>query len=91
MDGFVQQQNLVGARCLMKAPFVCVQDELGRNSHDAMGYHTDAEIPNYWSYARHFVLQDHLFEGYRSWSFPSHLDLVSEWVAVCTDPHNAMT
>ena len=30
--------------------------------HDAVGYHTADEIPNYWAYAKHFVLQDHLFE-----------------------------
>ena len=27
-----------------------------------MGYHTAAEIPNYWAYAKNFVLQDHMFE-----------------------------
>jgi phospholipase C len=59
-----------------------------------MGYHTAAELPNYWAYAQHFVLQDHLFEGERSWSVPSHLDLVSEWAAICTnqlDPSTCAT
>src|SRR5579859_5538081 len=28
---------------------------------DVMGYHTGAEIPNYWKYAKDFVLQDHMF------------------------------
>src|SRR5438309_2160578 len=37
------------------------------------------------------VLQDHLFEGVRSWSLPSHLDMVSGWSARCSDPHDPMT
>ena len=32
-----------------------------------MGYHTAAEIPNYWKYARDFVLDDHMFEAVESW------------------------
>ena len=30
---------------------------------DVMGYHTGADIPNYWAYARDFVLQDHMFQS----------------------------
>jgi phospholipase C len=52
---------------------------------DVMGYHTAAEIPNYWAYAHHFVLQDHMFEPTNSWSWPSHLYLVSNWSATCTN------
>jgi phospholipase C len=52
-----------------------------------MGYHTGQDIPNYWAYARDFVLQDHMFEPNASWSLPSHLFLVSEWSAHCTT-HN---
>jgi phospholipase C len=86
MDGFIHLQRLP-PNCL-KVPLTdgnCrgLADEVGR--HDAVGFHTDSEIPNYWAYARHFVLQDHLFEGVRSWSWPAHLDLTSEWVAICTD------
>jgi len=29
---------------------------------DVMGYHDAREIPNYWAYAKYFVLQDHMFE-----------------------------
>ena len=32
-------------------------------SPDVMGYHDWHEIPNYWAYARNFVLQDHMFES----------------------------
>jgi phospholipase C len=51
---------------------------------DVMGYHDAREIPNYWAYARHFVLQDHMFEPNASWSLPSHLFTVSEWSASCS-------
>ena len=49
-----------------------------------MGYHDAREIPNYWSYARHFVLQDRMFEPNASWSLPAHLFLTSEWSARCS-------
>jgi phospholipase C len=49
-----------------------------------MGYHDWHEIPNYWAYAKHFVLQDHLFEPDTSWSLPQHLFMVSGWSARCS-------
>jgi phospholipase C len=54
-----------------------------------MGYHTGADIPNYWRYAHDFVLQDHMFEAVQSWSLPAHLFMVSEWSAVCSNPYAA--
>ena len=50
---------------------------------DVMGYHDWREIPNYWAYARNFVLQDHMFQSDSSWSLPAHLYLVSGWSASC--------
>ena len=38
---------------------------------DVMGYHDAREIPNYWTYAHDFVLQDHMFEPNASWSLPA--------------------
>jgi phospholipase C len=84
MDGFVWQQTEGAARRCGNNP-KCAGLSEGVLRHDVMGYHTAAELPNYWAYAQHFVLQDHLFEGERSWSVPSHLDLVSEWAAICTN------
>ncbi|HEX9034822.1 MAG TPA: alkaline phosphatase family protein [Streptosporangiaceae bacterium] len=55
-----------------------------------MGYHTATDIPNYWAYARHFVLNSHMFEAAHSWSLPSHLYLLSGWSARCT-PGNPMS
>ena len=51
---------------------------------DVMGHHVGSDIPNYWAYAKHFVLQDHMFEAPGSWSLPSHLYEVSGWSARCT-------
>src|SRR5207247_8086517 len=53
---------------------------------DVMGYHDAREIPNYWTYAREFVLQDHMFEPDFGPSQSSHLYLVSGWSARCTHP-----
>ena len=53
---------------------------------DVMGYHTAAEIPNYWTYAKDFALDDHMFEPVASWSLPDHLYLVSGWSAKCSNP-----
>jgi len=36
-----------------------------------MGWHDAREIPNYWTYAENFVLQDKMFEPNASWSLPS--------------------
>jgi phospholipase C len=54
------------------------------NVPDVMGWHDAREIPNYWAYAEHFVLQDRMFESAFSWSLPSHLFAVSAWSASCS-------
>jgi phospholipase C len=51
---------------------------------DVVGYHDGREIPNYWTYAREFALQDRMFEPDTTWSLPAHLFQVSEWSARCT-------
>jgi len=56
-----------------------------------MGYHTAQEIPNYWKYAKDFVLQDHMFEPDASWSLPEHLFQVSEWSAKCNQAGQPMS
>ncbi len=50
---------------------------------NVMGYKLEADIPNYWRYAREFVLQDHMFAASNSWSVPAHLYRVSGWSAIC--------
>jgi phospholipase C len=86
MDGFVlSARSGGGARC--QDPF---EPTCGAGQ-DVMGYHDGNEIPNYWSYAQNFVLQDEMFESVKSWSLPSHLYLVSEWSATCSVPNDAST
>jgi phospholipase C len=65
-----------------------VHDEFVDAVHRRDGLHDAGEIPNYWAYARNFVLQDHMYEPNASWSLPEHLYQVSEWSAFCTDPNN---
>jgi phospholipase C len=82
MNGFVSTQRLGRAGCEQVFNPACgVQS----GQSDVMGYHTGADIPNYWDYARHFVLQDHMFQSDASWSLPSHLYTVSAWSAKCSD------
>jgi phospholipase C len=44
---------------------------------DVMGWHDYHEIPNYWSYANLYVLQDRLFESVVSFSLPAHLYMLA--------------
>lgn len=53
-------------------------------TQSVMGYHTGLEIPNYWTYARAYVLQDALFAASTAYSTPQHLFLVSNWSANCS-------
>jgi phospholipase C len=80
MDGFMKAfRASATTTCQGTDNPACVQPV----NPEVMGYHTAAEIPNYWTYAQNFVLQDHMFEPTTSWSLPSHLFMVSEWSAVC--------
>jgi phospholipase C len=85
MDGFVGQAES-GQGCSTTDPSCSPCTEVSSGSCiDVMGYHDAREIPNYWTYARDFVLQDHMFEPVSSWSLPQHLFQVSEWSARCSD------
>ena len=66
----------------------------GASAPDVIGYHDFHEIPNYWAYARNFVLQDHMYQAALTWSLPSHLFMVSGWSAYCPvggDPMSCST
>ncbi|HWD51333.1 MAG TPA: alkaline phosphatase family protein [Acidimicrobiales bacterium] len=84
MDGFIGQAQSGRKGCLDPTDPACTNS----STPDVMGYHTASDIPNYWTYAKDFVLQDHMFEPNASWSLPSHLFLVSEWSAFCTQDDN---
>jgi phospholipase C len=80
MDGFIAQALQAKKGCLNPTNPACANSP----KPDVMGYHVESDIPNYWTYARDFVLQDHMFEPNASWSLPAHLFMVSEWSAHCT-------
>lgn len=93
MDGFVRSYRDVGNLCL-KHPQErqCPGVDAGpQGQPDVVGYHTAAEIPNYWDYASHYTLHDHMFAPTDSWTLPSHLFLVSGWSASCENPDDATT
>jgi phospholipase C len=96
MDGFVAQAGR-GAKCSTGDPDCspCTSTGQGQGrTHrclDVMGYHDAREIPNYWTYAKRFVLQDHMFQPNASWSLPEHLFLLSEWSAWCRNPLDAFS
>jgi len=85
MDGFIQAA-LRGRNCKVLLDPSCSQ-----GGEDVMGYHDRTDIPNYWSYADNFVLEDHMFEPNASWSLPEHLFLVSEWSAKCSVRNDPMS
>jgi phospholipase C len=87
MDGFIVS--------FRKAQRTCKQPDIpgcvAGSTPDVMGWHDAREIPNYWSYAENFVLQDHMFEPNASWSLPAHLFMVSGWSARCSIPNDPMS
>ncbi len=89
MDGFiealVQRCEAGGKR------FDCKERTGPRGAPDVMSYHDAREIPNYWTYAETFVLQDRMFAPTDSWTLPAHLYLVSGWSARCDDAYDPMS
>ncbi len=92
MDGFVGQAEK-GSKCNTTEPNCSPCTEQGTTVHcvDAMGYHDAREIPNYWTYAQNFVLQDSMYEPVSSWSWPEHLFELSAWSATCTNWSDPMS
>jgi phospholipase C len=90
MNGFIRQAR-AGRRLSCVAHVDAPACSLAPSSPDVMGYHDWHEIPNYWSYARHFVLQDHMFQPDLSWSMPAHLYMVSGWSAKCSKKGDPMS
>jgi phospholipase C len=90
MNGFIRQAE-VGKAQACRAHFDSPYCSRHPKRPDVMGYHDWREIPNYWNYASHFVLQDHMFQSDASWSMPQHLYMVSGWSAKCTDKADPMS
>ena len=87
MDGFLRSRE----SCANELdPLSCEATE----PIDVMATTRRRSSPNYWKYAKAYVLQDHMFEPVDSWSLPAHLYMVSEWSAACTvkaDPMSCRT
>jgi len=90
MNGFITRARL-GRRLSCVAHVDAPTCSLAPSSPDVMGYHDSREIPNYWTYAKQFVLQDHMFESDTSWSLPVHLYMVSGWSAKCSKKGDPMS
>jgi phospholipase C len=84
MDGFVAQASNGKRGCTDPNDPACSNGD----RVDVMGWKDARDIPNYWTYAKDFTLQDHLFEPNASWSLPEHLFLVSEWSAKCANAND---
>ncbi len=87
MDGFIKNAEAGKQGCANPTDPTCTNGTL----IDVMGYKTEAEIPNYWAYAKNFALQDHMFQPNASWSFPQHIWMVSGWAATCTTASDPTT
>jgi phospholipase C len=88
MDGFVAQAH--PAKCLKNPRLPSCAP--GTSAPDVIGYHDYHEIPNYWAYAKNFVLQDRMFTSSLSWGGPTgSLFMVSGWSARCKIRGNPMS
>jgi phospholipase C len=90
MSGFVSEAE-AGRRLFCRRHIDAPACSFSPRHPDVMGYHDRHEIPNYWAYARNFVLQDHMFQADASWSLPGHLFMVSGWSARCSQRGNPMS
>ena len=87
MNGFLAEAEAGRRGCLDPTNPVCTNSA----TPDVMGYHPGSDLPNYWAWAKRYVLQDHLFESVHSWSFPSHLFLLSGWAATCATANDPLS
>jgi phospholipase C len=87
MNGFLTTAYEIGSKCTTTSPRCTCPTK--SDCAELMGYHDAQELPNYWTYAKDFVLQDDMFESAISWSQPEHNFLVSGWAGTCpaTNPN----
>ena len=89
MDGFVREAEK-GCTKGSKKCRICTESD-AHGCIDVTSYHDAREIPNYWTYAQNYVLQDDMFEPLASWSLPAHLFMVSGWAAKCKSNANPLS
>jgi phospholipase C len=87
MDGFIRVLGDYFSVCVRKPDNPkCQSTSRGpAGQPDVMSFHDDTTIPNYWAYAKTYVLQDRMFAPTDSWTVPAHLYLISAWSALCPD------
>jgi phospholipase C len=81
MDGFIATAEQNSANWVAGT---CGDPDNRACNIDVMGYRDAREIPNYWSYAENFVLQDHMYGAVTAHGLPAHLQMLSGWSASCT-------
>ncbi|MEA2558372.1 MAG: hypothetical protein QOG88_1910 [Actinomycetota bacterium] len=92
MNGFIKALPYAPGRCWVRPDQRWCKPYIGpQQQPDVLSYVTNREIPNYWTYAKHYVLADRMFAPSDSWTLPSHLYMVSAWAALCSDPRDAST
>jgi len=92
MNGFIDSLPPRPGFCWTEPDQAKCADYLGPDGQpDVMSTLPREQIPNYWSYADSFVLQDHMFAPVDSWTLPSHLFLMSGWSAYCPDTTDPMS
>ena len=62
-----------------------------RNDLLSMTQYRRSDIPNYWSYAEHFALADHMFSSLAGPSFPNHLYTVAAQSGGAINNPNSLT
>ncbi len=70
-------------------------DKPGGSAKDATdtqpyGQYKEADIPNYWQYAKHFTLADHFHSEMIGPSFPGHLEVLAAQAGWATDNPNSL-
>ena len=91
MDGFIDALPQTDRWCADRTSPKCVPFLGPDLQPDVMSYLGREDIPNYWTYADRFVLQDRMFGPTDGWTLPAHLFLVSAWSAYCPDPQDPMS
>ena len=92
MNGFARALRDKPNRCWTEPTMPSCSGMVGPQLQpDVVSYHTARSIPNYWTYARNYVLQDRMFGPTDSWTLPAHLYLMSAWSASCEDPTDVTT
>src|SRR4029453_6783479 len=92
MSGFLASLPPRPTKCWTNRTLPECDVQLGPEGQpDVMSTQRRAAIPNYWAWADHFVLQDHMFAPTDSWTLPSPLFLVSAWSAACPDRNDPMS